>query len=261
LSSTPTLGLYLDSALDQPATADAIDGMIADVQALLDRTADPAPRPQSVAYAVSRGRIAGGRYGPKSLGDLLTALREGSLDQWSVTFTAGRTDSVAALSWHAVPADPAAAVQIALTVSPPVWTPEQVDAVAPELVALMAGWAGPLDLLYGAVTYDRVLPTPTPYERWFGLTHRATASQSRSYLRGYYWANLLTAGHLSRLGPLHSSADLVVEELPAGTLVRSAHPITAFDDERLAAMKQLLGPALLPVGRPVYRGHPLRVIG
>jgi hypothetical protein len=80
--------------------------------------------------------------------------------------------------------------------------PAHTDAVAPrDLVELMTRWAvGPLDLLAGAVTYDRLPPHPSPYERWYGLNHRKTAARAREYLRGYYWANLLTAGQLARLG-------------------------------------------------------------
>lgn len=263
MTQQATLGLYVDSALDQPGMAEVLPQVVTDVQELLQRTADPVPKPQSVAFAVSRGRFGGGPY-KKGIVDLLAALRAEPLEQWRVTFVAGRTDSVAGLDWHAVPGDPAAAIQMSLVVFPPVWPPDRVDAVAEDLVTLVKSWASPLALRSGAVTYDRLLPTPSPYERWYGLDHRRTAPQSRDYLRGYYWANLLTGGHLSRLGELDPGDDIRIEELgslPGRTvLVRSAHPISQFDDERLAAMKRLLAPALFPAGPPTYRGLPLRII-
>jgi len=263
VTQQPTLGFYVDSALDQPGMADVLPRVVADVQGLLRRTADPVPEPQSVAFAVSRGRFGGGAY-KKGFGDLLAALRAEPLEQWRVTFVAGRTDSVAGLDWHAVPGDPAAAIQMSLVVFPPVWPADRVDAVAEDLVDLVTSWASPLALLSAAVTYDRLLPTPAPYERWYGLNHRRTAPRSRDYLRGYYWANLLTGGHLARLGPLEPDDDISVEELPSPSgrrvLVRSAHPISQFDDERLAAMKKRLAPVLFPAGEPTYRGHPLRII-
>lgn len=258
----PTLGIYLDSALDQPAMAAQVERIVADVHELLGRTADPVPKPQSLAFARTRGRFGGGRWGPKAVADLLETLRAGAADQATITFTAGRTESVAGLDWHAVPADPAAALQLSLIVSPPVWPPARVDAVAEELVTLVTSWAEPLDLLAGGVTYDRLLPTPSPYERWYGLSHRDTAPRGRDYLRGYYWANLLTAGHVARLGGLPAATDDIrVEELPAGrALIRSAHPVSRFDNRRLAAMKDLLGPTLFPAAYRTYEGYPLRIV-
>lgn len=259
----PTLGFYLDSALDQPAMADVTSRVVADVQALLQRTSNPVPKPKSLMFAVDRGPMGGGGYA-KAIGDLLAMLRAGSLEQWRITFLAGRTDSVASLDWYAVPDDPSAAVQMSLIVFPPVWPPDRVDAVAEDLVTLVASWASPLALLSGAVTYDRLLPTPSPYERWYGLNHWRTAPQSRDYLRGYYWANLLTSGHLSRLSTLDPGGDIRIEELPSSAgrtvLVRSTHPISQFDNRRLAAMKQFLAPALFPAEYRSYEGYPLRII-
>jgi hypothetical protein len=128
--------------------------------------------------------------------------------------------------------------------------------------------AGPLDLLAGAVTYDRLLPHPSPYQRWYGLNHRKTAARACEYLRGYYWANLLTAGQLARLGSRAAleagAADHEiwidpVPDTPAGretVLFRSAHPIRAFDDRRLArcpvrACKRRTAAAFSGCGVPV----------
>jgi hypothetical protein len=259
----PTLGLYLDSGLGQPATADVLPRVVEDVQALLQRTADPVPRPESLGFAVNRGPIGGARY-RKGIDDLRAKLRAGSLEEWQITFKAGRTDSVAGLDWQAIPDDPAASLQMSLIVFPPVWPPDRVDAVAEDLVTLVKAWASPLALVWGAVTYDRLLPKPSPYERWYGLGHRHTAPRSRDYLRGYYWANLLTGGHLARLAPLEPEDDIRVEDVPSSAgrtvLVRSTHPISRFDNQRLAAMKQFLAPALFPADSPTYRGYPLRII-
>ena len=267
----PTLAFHLDSGLDQPGMAAVFGGVVADLAELFNRTAHPAPAPHSLGFSVRLGRLGGGRYTHGTVAELLGELRAGTLDRWEVTFAAGRTDSIAALIGQALPDRPDASVQLSLIAHPPVWPPQDCDAVAEHLLDLVRNWAGPLDLLWGAVTLDQGGTPATPYERWYRLRPHDTAPLAREYARGYYWANLLTAGHLARIGSdglQRRAADDGIRVEPVadvqpgrGTvIVRSTAPISQFDDERLAVMKQLLAPVLIPAQYRQYEGYPLRII-
>ena len=165
-----------------------------------------------------------------------------------------------------------AAVQVSLTPSQDVWPVEAVDDVAERLLELVTGWVGPLALRTACVTYDRAEPGPTPWEKWYNVYPWTSALATRDRVRGYYWANLLTGGHVAHFGGLEALRERAaargfqVQELPeagAGApavVLRAPVPITRFDDELLAACKDLLTPVLIPAVYAAYRGYPLRII-
>jgi hypothetical protein len=43
-------------------------------------------------------------------------------------------------------------------------------------------------------------------------------------------------------------------------ILRAPGPVTAFDDDRLAAMRQVLRPVLPPKPYTCYQGYPLRIV-
>ena len=119
-----------------------------------------------------------------------------------------------------------------------------------------------------AITYDRAQTRRTPWPQWDKVHSRDSAPATGDRLRGYFWANLLTRGHLRRLGGLDAlrataaAHGLTLEALPSpqAAILRAPGPITAFDDEQLAAMKQMLAPALIPARYLLYERYPLRII-
>jgi len=130
------------------------------------------------------------------------------------------------------------------------------------VLRLIALWT---DVVWAAFLYDswgRI--HPLPYERFHSIRlHDATHNA-----RGYYWMNLLTAGHLAKLGGAATVAeranalDFDVEAVPGrdALIVRAAPTMSGFDDRRLAAIHDLIKSALDPQPYKFYDGPPLRVI-
>lgn len=133
------------------------------------------------------------------------------------------------------------------------------------LLHLAGGW---LETTWGAVLRDHWASTDDPpYEQYFGFS--TTAPQTVRETRGYYWANLLTAGHVELFGGpdgLRARCEAVgvrVDAVPGSAdavVVRSGLPLGGLDDEQLVALREALAP-VTPV-RPYryYSGPPLRVL-
>jgi hypothetical protein len=107
-----------------------------------------------------------------------------------------------------------------------------------------------------------------PYEHYFGI--EPVLADVGRVARGYYWANLLTEGHLATLGgaaEVSRRCDELglmcqrVEGRDDAVMVRSRRPVNEFDDDQLRAMRDLLAPVLvIKPYRRWYAGPPLRVI-
>jgi len=132
------------------------------------------------------------------------------------------------------------------------------------LLRLVGGWP---QTLWGAVFHDRwTANRPLPYERYFGL--RISPEDTGTTVRGYYWANLLTAGHLAKLGGTAAercaALGLGFEPVPAAdrdaVMVRAAEPVSVLSDSTLEALREFLAPALVIAPYRFYGGPPLRVL-
>ena len=167
------------------------------------------------------------------------------------------------LSLVALPDRPDAALDLSLTPSPDLWP---ADATADALLDLLTTWAAPLDLLTAGLTYDQTDPQRSPWDFWYGADHHTTAPLARDHVRGYFWANLLTEGHVGRLGgPGAFRAEavrrgLAVEAAGEATVLRAPGPITTFDDGHLSATKAVLAPVLIDKPYLCYEGYPLRIV-
>lgn len=161
---------------------------------------------------------------------------------------------------------------LSLALTPDAWgaTVPLLDELAEILTQALAEAGSRAQVDYGAVVFDFITGETLhrlPYELVFGITEGY--QDAAHYARGYYWANLLTTGHLAKLGgqdafparcAQHGMGATVIErDSTPAVLVRDPAPITAFDDERLAAMRDLLDPALRHLPYRWYAGWPLRV--
>ncbi|WP_328955768.1 hypothetical protein [Kitasatospora purpeofusca] len=125
------------------------------------------------------------------------------------------------------------------------------------------------DLLWGGIYHDVYAMSEPPYERYHGILQGLQTADRHP--RGYYWCNHLSAGQLDRLGGIDAvatraaGAGLAAEPVlragaPAGLLVTVREPVTALSDEALAAVRDLVAPALHPEPYHWYGGPPLRVL-
>jgi hypothetical protein len=124
--------------------------------------------------------------------------------------------------------------------------------------------------LWGAVFHDHWDQNlPLPYERYFGL--EIPSADTAHTARGYYWANLLTAEHLVKLGGPAAAGERCAAlglrfEPVSGTggdvaVVRAAEPVSVLGDTSLEALRDFLAPVLKVVPyRVFYNGPPLRVL-
>ena len=142
-----------------------------------------------------------------------------------------------------------------------------LDAASAEWLRLLKAVGGWPEVRWGAVVYDcSKYREPTPFEQYFEL--QADPRGSDRAARGYYWANLLTEGHLERYGGIERLADacaaveVACEPVPGrdSAVIRSSQPITAFDDAQLMRMRDALAPVLPDVAYRYYAGPPLRLL-
>jgi hypothetical protein len=97
------------------------------------------------------------------------------------------------------------------------------------------------------------------YERWYGLNLLEVSLQSRHLLLGYYWGNILSAGHVERLGGwdrIRDEAPVFRAELvdPERMLVylQVTEDVEQLRDDNLRELKNYLKPLLHPPV-PEYR--------
>jgi hypothetical protein len=243
----PSLGAYLRLGLSQPELADRLRSVLAELTGFLTATG-AVPTEAMLAVLGRTPRDIPWRRAPNRL---VEGLRAGAVETLSVEY---QNPAGEALLWWLTNA-PGTPLDVSLTATASLWA--DPDAAATGLLDLVRSWAEPLRLVTAAVTYDRVLPGPTPWELWYSHPPRDAE------LRGYFWANLLTAPHLASLPRLDqdaAAAGIQVDRHAGTAMIRDPGPVTAFDDDRLAAMKALLAPALPDAGYLYYEGPPLRII-
>lgn len=263
----PRLGVYLDSGLSQPALARQLPRLVDDMLAVLGRTTTLPMRPHQAGHALV-GRAPVDRWwDAETLGDLAAALETGRAEALSVSVDGPDDEEFWYLSMAALPDRPDAALDLSLVPSHDLWPPEATDTVAETLLDLVVSWTEPLSLLTAAVTYDQSDPQRSPWDHWYGTDHRTTAPVAHDHVRGYFWANLLTSGHLARLGGLDALTDRADREGLSvrrvnehAAVLRAPGPVGAFDDRGLAAAKTVLGPLLIDHPYICYQGYPLRIV-
>jgi hypothetical protein len=133
------------------------------------------------------------------------------------------------------------------------------------LLRLAGGWP---QTQWGAVFHDYwQFGEGLPYERYFRL--QIPPADTAEVARGYYWANLLTEGHLAKLGGVETVAGrcaelgLGCEPVPGRTeavVVRAAESVATYGDDTLAALREVLRPVLREVRYVYYAGPPLRIL-
>ena len=259
----PAVLAYFDSRLSLPEFAGRLGEVLAGMSAALaDTTALPVA-PRQAAWSVMGSGEQFDLDGPGRAA-FAEALRSGKPDVFSLHFGTAEDEQRWHLEGWRDPFTAGAALSLSLSPVGELWQPDETDAAAERVAALLAAWQEPLRLSTGGVTYDRTGPHLSPWDAWYTMDHRTSASLTTQRVRGYYWWNLLTAGHLARLdGLAERAAERGLEVVPLGddvAALRFPGPITAFADDRLAAMKELLTPVLIPRRYLMYSGYPLRIL-
>jgi hypothetical protein len=152
-------------------------------------------------------------------------------------------------------------------VSLDLWPARQTDVAAEAVLRLLAGWREPLRLFTGGVTVDRGTTLTSPWDAWYGIGNHVHGPLVATHVRGYYWATILTGGHLERLGGIEkfrkrvAATGFVLTTVDSEAMIlRDTGPVAEFNDEDLAAMRHLLAPVLLPTPYRLYQGYPLRIV-
>ena len=261
----PAVLAYFDSLLSRPALADRIDEVTAGMAAALAATTALSLQPRQAGWVVA-GSAEQRDWSPATRDALIGALRSGRPDVVTLHFGTAHDEKRWHLEAWSDPFRPESALSLSLSPVGELWEPDETDTAADGVAALLQSWQQPLSLSTAGVTYDRTGPHLSPWDAWYTMDHRISAPLSRERVRGYYWWNLLTAGHVARLGGLDSlraraaERGLAVDPLESGAVLRFPGPITAFADDRLAAMKEVLTPVLIPRRYVNYAGYPLRIL-
>jgi len=129
------------------------------------------------------------------------------------------------------------------------------EAVQAWVVELALSTFRAVEGVVGYITVDYVITsgyTMSPYERAVGLSYPWAARGLRSKVRGYYWGNLLSRGHVELLGGeevLSAAPVYLVKKLENGYYLQLTEDINNIDRGKLAQLKEFLKP-LLPEGYP-----------
>ncbi|WP_305783820.1 hypothetical protein [Symbioplanes lichenis] len=253
----PQPALYLAAALTQPALADRLDALVADVGALA-----PGCTPVATGWASAGEAPAGSPGGPGARAH--AALRAGRVEMLQVSL-ADELGRRIVLSLEALPDDPHACLGLSVTGEDDPWSAGP-DATAEALLTLVAARQREWSLTTAAVTLDRAGADRTPWELWYSAPNTVVLPAVADHVRGYYWANLLTEGHVAAYGGIGelraraAAAGMTVHPAGDGVVVRDPGPVTGFGDDRLAAMKELLAPVLIDRPYLSYQGYPLRIV-
>lgn len=155
----------------------------------------------------------------------------------------------------------------AVQASPGLFTGAGLDVAGALWLRLLQTVATWPEVTWGAVLFDVThRNAPTPFEVYFSA--RVPVADAAGLARGYYWANLLTEGHLETYGGyphlarLCEEAGVACSPVSARTaaIVTCAEALSGFDDQHLAAMRDALAPVLPQDSYVWYEGPPLRVI-
>lgn len=110
--------------------------------------------------------------------------------------------------------------------------------------------ASDIEAATGLITLDY---SSEAYERWHGINNLDASLQSRRMLLGYYWGNILSAGHVERLGGwdnIRQDAPVFRAQLvdPERLLVflQLTEDVEQMTDENLRELKSYLTPLLHP---------------
>jgi hypothetical protein len=268
----PTLLAYFDSDLRPPQLADMLDLIMTQMAATLSRTTSLPMTPQAIWVLRGQYTSQAELWTPETREAAAAYLRADKMEVLNLQLTSGDIDQhrwVFDAKMGMTP-DPDAALSMALSAMD-LWPAEAIDDAAEEVLRLIRDWAQPLRLRTAGVTYDRGNSGSSPWENWYSLGPHISAKLTSERVRGYYWANLLTAGHLARLGGLEqlrahaAEHGLTVEPANADTgesavILRAPVPISAFENRLLAAIKHVLGRAMIHKTYVLYEGYPLRII-
>jgi hypothetical protein len=180
----PSLTLYLDLDLSQPALADRLAPLLGDVAATA-----PGLRPAAAGWALTGEPPAGtDAWAGDTLDRVAAVLRTGRVEMFQVSFVDG--DRRLDLALDALPDDQTAGLGLSVAASSDVWPPDTA-------VALLDLVARQRDLRTAAITWDRAGLHQSPWELWYSTPLTQVLPATRDHVRGYYWAILLTAGHLA----------------------------------------------------------------
>lgn len=147
-----------------------------------------------------------------------------------------------------------------------------IDEAALGLTRVVARIAAKTRMVWAGISLDHWPKNMTqpPYEVYYRIPWAEAETGAERKARGYYWANLLTEGHLEELGGLAQvrlrcrALGLPAEQVDAGEagpalLVRIDGDVRSMTDGQLAAVKELLDPILITRPYHWYAGWPLRV--
>ncbi|GAA5000348.1 hypothetical protein GCM10023317_32170 [Actinopolymorpha pittospori] len=137
--------------------------------------------------------------------------------------------------------DPHEGADVRVSVLSTCLRPWEEDAVAEAFWTWLAPVGERLDAVWGFVTCDpETLPFSTPYDEWYGIL-REGSRLAREHPRGYCTAALTAAAQASGLRVEHVPDDAGHDY----TVVAIGAPITAYTDDQLRAVRDLLEPVLI----------------
>lgn len=237
----PWLKLQLNYGPDEPDDPGTVLAWLEATRDLLDRLYEVAQvrRDQRLIYChAQRDAWRFGRSSEKRWAKLRELLHARDIDQIALEYGGQDWLRVSLESW-----DPRGfSVAVRTDVLPEPW-PEWLE---PGLVDLACTGAASLPAITGYVTVD-----VTSYEHVMGINAIGNIQRFSSMMRGYYWGNILSAGHLERLGGCAALEDgpWTVRDLSDGecslVYLQLDSPLSAIDDDQVRALRELFRPVLI----------------
>jgi hypothetical protein len=239
------------------------------VEEVLRPLAGGGPPATSIGWELADGTSKGGRWDEQRFQSTLEALREGELLSLTVggdpadpprgTLTVSLLGRVfEGASQHLWVVAPESVLPVA---SPSVqrrWV--EVACAAASLTTAATGW----------ITRDCPGFHQSPYESGTGASVKDSVQQAREKLRGYYWGNFLSAGHIAALGGkarIEREAPCVAvvdQSTPAHELLflQLTEQVDHYGDDDLRRLRDYLRPLLQPPSEKAFTliGPPPRLV-
>lgn len=274
------VGMYFTVVNSAGRLADVVGEMLT---VLVELTAEVgfACTPTGVLFGRRVGRSLDTKWSARSLGRLVEELRADRLETFMVSTSnerlagldlwPGWRDSPIGhgVGVHAFVRSGTDATEFFVSAVPQLF--EDLSVAGEFLLRLLRSWTVVGDGVRGGITHDHIDAAKTPYEVWYQISPREALGRERELLRGYFWANLLSADHIGALGGITTlteratAAGLLLEPIPGVPLsekavLRLPGPMHEVAEEGLAGAKEVLAPVLFHRPYRSYTGMPLRIV-
>ena len=225
-----------------------------------------------IGWTLASGRTRIRRWNTKTIKELKGLLEQGDVSRLAMTGNVIDANGVADMhqqfSIHFVQeqVDGKTVAWLQLTAHRHLYGDDFNASVQRGWVDLLQDSATSLGAPYGYLTVD-FTGTESPYEQSIGRWWGAGIPECDEWARGYYWGNVLSAGHIERLGGLDrvladftgAATEVLATDDPL-LYLQLSDDLDHFSDDDLRRLKDFMTPILPSGPGRHWKGYPWRLV-